>query len=413
MIKKIYNICLFFCLFWGWQACSDSETLTPTDKEDMWQFAKIKEGNEPYDQYIKAFYDSTNIVILYEWDKNTAFWNGSGEWKGLLPTETELDTSVYIINTKTGNSEKVQTIDTNGDGVPDEVYANFNRYVIGHQVLPHHRWADDDWDNIAEALERTVSITGTEVGDSIIVVDKKLKNGADYGLHMTPSDKDYISKQLELLEDVFFQYYPADFLKKHMAPRILLGQGLYQYRTNYFEVPFFYNMFSLLVNWGDETLDNMDQDLVKYMRFYINLWFMKYRFWSPIVDSNETPSIFDEFYAVSGEEAYINYPSNYNEAGFTSSLSGNKNSDLTDYFKVLCQTSLEQFLGNETGGYRNGLGRYEKCLKKYKILREVLINQGVDIDAIREDGASATYYRDGKTYKSYYSEDFYTYFSYD
>ena len=174
MMKKINYIGLFMLLLLIGQACSDSETLEPTAKEDMWVFETIKEGNEPYDHWIKAFYDSTGIAILYDWDKNKAFWSADRSWKGIIPTGTRVDKFVYIINTETSNSLKVQTIDTDGDGKPDEVYANNHRYTIGHSFLPHERYANGSWTKESPALERTVEITGTEVGDSVILYETHL-----------------------------------------------------------------------------------------------------------------------------------------------------------------------------------------------------------------------------------------------
>jgi hypothetical protein len=411
MMKKINYIGLFMLLLLIGQACSDSETLEPTAKEDMWVFETIKEGNEPYDHWIKAFYDSTGIAILYDWDKNKAFWSADRSWKGIIPTGTRVDTFVYIINTETSNSLKVQTIDTNGDGKPDEVYANNHRYTIGHSFLPHERYANGSWTKESPALERTVEITGTEVGDSVILYETHLltETAPWANVHMSHTDTAEISNQLELLNNVFLKYYSADFLKKYIGRRILLGKELYHYRSNYVEYPFFYNAFTLLFSWGDKST-KLEVDEIKFLRYYFNYYFIYYHFCSPVAYERIESDIFDEFFAVSGEEAYINRPSDYKSVGFASSSTYTKADDLNMYLQIFLETSLEQFKGEKSGGYKNGYGQYEKCLQKYLILRKIFNKHGIDIDAVREDGAYYSYSKDGS---SYYETKFYSYFYQD
>ena len=422
MMKKLFNISLLLAMFFSWQACSDSETLTPMEDEEIWDLVKLKEGNKPYDHVIKSFYDSTGIVILYDWTPGQAFWQGSDSWAGFNETDTILESKNYIIGT-----DDAEAHDDNEDGVADYVYVNGMRYEIGHMVIPHWRDDYDDWQGFAYAMERTTSTTGMEDGDVITVVEKKVNSTLTKksGFSVYPVDTNYISKHLELLQECFLKYYTKDFLKKYMPRKVLLGQNFYYYdyvsndETKYIEVPFYVTYQTLIFNWGDEKLDNLEGGEKKFMTYWLNQWLVRNKFWEPFfVENANTPTtdIFDELFEVSGHDTYLyeNLPKGdeaQKEAGFVDSEISKK-MDLYYYYTTVTSTTFEQFMGTEPGGYRNGYGKYPKCLQKYHIMRKILKSIGFDCDAVARDLRTSDdynvgkYYKDGRTWRSYYDTDF-------
>ena len=419
MMKKLWNIGLLLALFFSWQACSDSETLTPSDPNNEWDLGTIKNGNQPYDRWIKSFYDSTGVAILYEWIPGQAYWQGGSEWAGINIADTIVETKTYVID---GDKSGVKAGDENEDGVADYVYVNGMRYEIGHVVIPHWRDNWDDWQGFAWAIERTTSTTGMEIGDVVTVTEKKMNTATskDSGFDLKPADTNYVSKQLNLLHETFFKYYTKDFLKKYMPRRILLGQDFFHYdyvsndETVYTEVPFYYTYLTLLINWGDEKLDNLEEGEIKFMRYWLNMWFLRGRFWEPELGAatsgysakDKKTDIFDEFFAISGDAAYERqFSGSDEEAGFVDSEI-NKVMDVYYYYCTVSQTTLAQFMGEEEGGYRNGYGKYPKCLQKYHLMRKILIEQGIDLDGLLRDGMEPKFFKDGRTWESYYDKDF-------
>ena len=94
-----------------------------------------------------------------------------------------------------------------------------------------------------------------------------------------------------------------------MPRRILLGQDFFHYdyvsndETVYTEVPFYYTYLTLLINWGDEKLDNLEEGEIKFMRYWLNMWFLRGGFWEPELGTatsgysanDKKTDIFDEF----------------------------------------------------------------------------------------------------------------------
>ena len=416
-MKKLWNIGLLLAVLFCWQACSDSETLTPMEDEEVWDLVKLKEGNQPYDRWIKSFYDSTGVIILYDWTPAQAYWQGGDEWAGFNVKDTIIETKTYIIGT-----DNAEAHDDNGDGVADYVYVNRMRYEIGHVVIPHKRDDYDDWYGEAYVWERTTSTTGMEDGDVITVKEKKVNSELikKSGFSVYPVDTNYISKQLELLQECFLRYYSVEFLKKYMPRKVLLGQDFFYYdyvsndEVTFTEVPFYLTYQTLIFNWGDEKLDNLEGGEKKFMTYWLNQWLVRNSFWEPFfVKNDNTPEtdIFDELFAVSGDDAYENRPDNWKEAGFVDSEISKK-MDLYYYYTTVTSTTFEQFMGTEPGGYRNGYGQYPKCLQKYHIMRKILKAQGFDCDAVARDLKTSDdynvgeYYKDGKDYESYYDKKF-------
>ncbi|MBE9599577.1 putative zinc-binding metallopeptidase [Pedobacter sp. MC2016-24] len=89
------------------------------------------------------------------------------------------------------------------------------------------------------------------------------------GAEVSPSNKDYITSQLELLDKSLFSLYPTAFLKKFLPVKFLLCSQVDSIYTNYVftpvytatkgvkKIPAYYSYDNIAVNYGDATIASM------------------------------------------------------------------------------------------------------------------------------------------------------------
>lgn len=161
------------------------------------------------------------------------------------------------------------------------------------------------------------------------------------------ADKDYIIKLLDLLDEIWFDYYEKDKLKEYMPLKILLASTLKTPKTTTNPIPVDNTCLSILdkvyrqlsIGWCDSRLDNMTPAEKKTFMIDINTLYL--RTYMNELGYIEMP--FD-FTSVSPYSATASSdPNTFFPQGFINPSNSNKNyplGDWWDFFTAIITTPL-------------------------------------------------------------------------
>lgn len=178
--------------FIGWIGCNDdNKTLTPSGVEEY--ELVIPQGNHEYDARIVDWFDRTGVYILYKFDPVDVYLKVQASWQ-----------EMYLDTIRTVNYYEMKE----GDFVKDSV-ANLAgvEYKLGATKNSSTSWQEVSLD-----------------GKTLLVVNYKTQYEGTFSVEK--ADEAYVDKQLDLLEQLFLNFYPDSLLRSVMPLKIILGQGL-------------------------------------------------------------------------------------------------------------------------------------------------------------------------------------------
>lgn len=347
----------------GWIGCSDEETLTPSD--DPKYELSIPQGDHDYDNRIVKWFDRTGVYILYKFDPADVYFSVDNNW-----LESYQDTTVNPVTYLLGDQVVVEN---------DTLYIKFNGYIQMKFAV------GITYD--ANGLRQTVTIEGNKA----IVEKQNLRYGGT--ITVDEALETYAGKQLAWIEEMFLNFYPDNILRSNMVLKLILGRNLKNQST---KILYYQAFNSLIVSYGDETLDALTLTEKNTHKINLNTWFMR----NQLLDKIS----FDKFFEVTTydwvggtspnprptsatfyERGLINLP--YNTA-----LDATQNADLNAFLSLIMGNPYEKLIQEpENGNYHatdfTGILHPKKdvnglLLKKYTILVDELKRIGVDMKAI-------------------------------
>ena len=365
-MKIKYTLWIWLACLIGGGGCSDDDgRLTPTDFDEYHPI--IPQGNHEYDERIVEWFERTGTYILYKFKPAEVYSVPNRDWE-----------EIYVDTTKTVERYVLSENDYVEDGV---VYLTGVPYPLGKT-----RISDISWKEIT--LENT----------TLLVEIFSTKYGGNFWIE--EADEAYVNEQLEMVESIFLNFYSNEILRKKLPLKIILGKNLLQNTGGKQKLnpqPYIATNgnLSLLINYGDESIETVDRLSIKYN---LNYWFI-----SEVLELG--PSNTDDFYSVSdyywaGTSTGANRPTNAQTyaAGFvvrpsaSTDLLAIQEYDKQYYIRMILQTPYERLIAKpETPDYNvkdftgilhpdkdvNGLIR-----KKYDLLIRDFKNFGIDLQAI-------------------------------
>ena len=353
--------------FIGWIGCNDdNKTLTPSGVEEY--ELVIPQGNHEYDARIVDWFDRTGVYILYKFDPVDVYLKVQASWQ-----------EMYLDTIRTVNYYEMKE----GDFVKDSV-ANLAgvEYKLGATKNSSTSWQEVSLD-----------------GKTLLVVNYKTQYEGTFSVEK--ADEAYVDKQLDLLEQLFLNFYPDSLLRSVMPLKIILGQGLNTVSGNQqtlLNKSYLLSFNNFIFSHGDETAGTMTDASKKTLKNDLNKWFLQ------TYDKMKDRFSYDDFYDVSdyywaGVSASsrpvdsMSYRLGFVKRPYaTSQLSLIQDDDLKNYVNMIFDYTYETLVATPVNGNynandltgilhplkdRNGLIR-----RKYDILINEFKRQGVDIETI-------------------------------
>lgn len=362
-MKMKYVLWIFFIGTFGWMGCNDdNETLAPSDVAEY--ELVIPQGNHDYDARIVDWFERTGIYILYKFEPVDVYFRLGAAWQ-----EGYADTS------RTVNYYEMMETDYVED---DVVYLAGTEYKLGVTETSATSWQ--------EVLLN---------GKTLSVINYSVKFGGVFLVQ--EADEAYVGQQLNLLEEVFLNFYSDKLLRAAMPLKVLLGRDLKLVtgnKTGLKDESYYTYFNNLLFSYGDENVETMTIAAKRTIKSNLNGWFV-----NDCLDG-ENISL-DEFYAVSDYQRPMTQTIPASECyglGFvrqlamTTQIEMIQDSDKQYYLDMILSNSYEKltatpandkYNANDFTGIlhpmkdKNGLIR-----KKYDILIDIYKNHGIDLQVI-------------------------------
>ena len=349
-----------------WTGCDDSETLVPSTGLEEW--FSLPQGEHDYDSKIVDWFERCGFYILYKFDPKDVYASIRFEWE-----EARADTSWFtnqytmggLLGTATQDGDKFYLLDDPGVA-----------YVLGEQVV--------------DGLQVIVDLSG----DVLTITRQKLQYDGLFSVNQ--ADEKYAGKQLAWFEEMFLDFYPDVVLRQKMPIKVILGKDLELVSGKTKRTESFYSSHfnTLVLNYGDESIENLANNMKLKCKVDLHKWFLKL--------------MSDQIYAAVEESGFFSV-SNYTawkEAGYSyeelyplgvlkpnTGSSGQQQTDLEHFLNMILSTSFttltaEPASGNYDAGSYKGILHVKKDVnglikKKYDILVKVMKEEfGIYIQAI-------------------------------
>lgn len=90
------------------------------------------------------------------------------------------------------------------------------------------------------------------------------------------ADSSYVDKQLDLLQDVFLNYYPSSLLREGLPPRIMLGKDLIMCNENgeLIDTAYVLGPNNFILNYGNIAVDKLSEARKRSIKTSMNQWFV-------------------------------------------------------------------------------------------------------------------------------------------
>lgn len=350
----------------GWIGCNDDgKELTPSGVEEY--ELVIPQGNHEYDARIMDWFDRTGVYVLYKFNPVDVYFNLSS-WQGMYP-DTVRTVNYYEMK--------------EGDFVKDSVvHLAGVEYKLGATKNSSSSWQE------VSLNEKT-----------LLVVNYKTQYEGNFSVEN--ADEAYVSKQLDLLEQIFLNFYSDTLLASVLPLKIILGRELKSVAGNQqtlLSKSYLLSFNNFIFSHGDETVETMTDASKKTIKNDLNKWFLQ------TYDKMKDRFSYDDFYDVSdyywagGSASSRPVDSMSYRLGFvkrpyaSAQLSMIEDDDSKNYFNMIFDYSYTTLTATPPNGNynandltgilhplkdRNGLIR-----RKYNILIDAFKEQGIDIQTI-------------------------------
>lgn len=348
-----------------WCGCSDdSETLLPSEEDE---YKPMLATGHDYDKKIREFYDSTGVYILYRFTPAEVYGDGGSQWAELFQDTTVRSNVYYFLG------EDVYVED-------EQVFINGEIFKLGttqfgYSSIPWFQEVSLTGDGRVRVYEYSISLDGS--------------------FRVQEAKEEYVSKQLDWVNEMFLHFYPISVLRDTMPLKIILGRNLV-YEV-YSQAPpreqsFRYSFHNMIFSHGDESMDELTNAEKNVIKKDVNYWFITERLASKIS--------LEEFYEVSAavfssrpsaNQLYglgmITQERTYSEAA--------KKRDFQAYITAILQYSREQLEAEPVSGNFDYSGNYTgilhpkkdtkgKIRQKYEILLKEFQKLGIDLTNLGE-----------------------------
>lgn len=257
-----------------WFGCNDEDAITPST--ELEPFLSLPQGNHDYDDRIMKLYEDLGVEIFYRFEPKDVYFNyTSGIWNDI-----EIDTTFnnpveypYLMIDR-----PYFMVDTNLQSVASQIaiFANGGNPNITSPTIVYP---------IGESLD--------QYGYPVIVEVEWVNDSVPYRAFVTTStrtvkedtftiecaDTNYVNEQLDLLENMFLDFYPVELLRETFLPRIMLGRDLTVVQSDgtLTKEGFHLGYNSMVFSYGDENILSMSNEEKRTAKTGLNQWFLSER----------------------------------------------------------------------------------------------------------------------------------------
>lgn len=263
---KIFYLLVGLC---AWCGCHDEENLIASTEPEP--FLSLPQGENPWDDRIMDLYRNMGIEIFYKFEPKDVYFNYTSGGNELRNDTIANETQEYPYgsNPSFGLPFFVFKDSTKRDSI--EIW-------VKNTLLPSNKQGEypvgETLDEYGLPLVVNVEPDREEPSWAYVTTFRLLISKFTYKVEC--ADSSYVDKQLDLLQDVFLNYYPSSLLREGLPPRIMLGKDLIMCNENgeLIDTAYVLGPNNFILNYGNIAVDKLSEARKRSIKTSMNQWFV-------------------------------------------------------------------------------------------------------------------------------------------